>query len=230
MMEMSAAFMPVAAQIAAGLLCGGVVNWLADVLPQLGNHTRSVQARRGRWWLVMLLCVGIFLYVGKVSGLILTRVHPASSLLLCFYLTLFLLIATIDLEHRRVLNVVLAPAVAGALILAALQSPLALGAALLSGLGGFVIFLAVNLLRPGAIGAGDVKLAGTIGVIAGFPQVIVALAIGMIAGGVGAAILMAGGRVSRKGTLAYAPYLSLGASIALLHGPQILAWYAQRLF
>jgi prepilin signal peptidase PulO-like enzyme (type II secretory pathway) len=84
-------------------------------------------------------------------------------------------------------------------------------------------------MRPGAMGAGDVKLAGLIGIIAGVPNVIVALAIGIIAGGVSALILMASGRVSRTGTLAYAPYLSLGASIALVHGPQILAWYGQRL-
>lgn len=231
-METMAAFTPITVQIAAALLCGGVVNWLADILPRVRPRLRidsaTGQTGNGRWWMVMLACVGIFLYVGGGSGLLVKDLRVDSGLLY-FYLMLFLLIAAIDLEHRRVLNIVLAPTAIGALILAALQSPAALGGALLSGLGGFALFFAFNLIRPGAMGAGDVKLAGVIGLIAGFPQVIVALAIGIIAGGVSAAILIVGRRVSRKGTLAYAPYLSLGASIALLHGSQILAWYSQRL-
>jgi prepilin signal peptidase PulO-like enzyme (type II secretory pathway) len=227
-METSLPFTPMVVQIAAALLCGGIVNWLADRLPQ-GRGSAITPTGRGRWWMVMLACVGIFLYVGRVGGLVLDDLWPDGGWLLYLYLLLFLLIAAIDLEHRRVLNIVIGPAALMALMLAALQSPQALGSALLGGLGGFLLFFAVNLMRPGAMGAGDVKLAGLIGIIAGVPNVIVALAIGIIAGGVSALILMASGRVSRTGTLAYAPYLSLGASIALVHGPQILAWYGQRL-
>jgi leader peptidase (prepilin peptidase)/N-methyltransferase len=232
-METGAAFTPIAVQIAAGLFAGGVVNWLADLLPQMGPQARNGKATTPmdsrRWWVVMLASVGIFLYVGAVSAPLVVGMSVNGSLPLYLYLALFLLIATIDLEHRRVLNIVLAPLALGSLCLAALQSPSALGGALLSGVGGFILFFAINLMRPGAMGAGDVKLAGVIGLIVGFPAFIVALVIGVIAGGVGASILMVAGRVSRKGTLAYAPYLSLGAAIALLHGSQILAWYGQRL-
>ncbi|MBX2996941.1 MAG: prepilin peptidase [Caldilineaceae bacterium] len=228
-MNMSAPFTPIVVQMAAGLLCGGLINWLADILPYWRQDKVRPRMGRVRWWMVMAASVGIFLYVGRQSGLLIEEIRFDSGLLLYVYLPLFLLIATIDLEHRRVLNIVLAPTALAALILAAFQSPLALGGAALSGLGGAILFFAVNLIRRGAIGAGDVKLAAVIGMIAGFPQVLVALVIGIIAGGVGASILMANGRVSRKGMLAYAPYLSLGAAVALLHGSQILAWYGQRL-
>jgi prepilin signal peptidase PulO-like enzyme (type II secretory pathway) len=145
------------------------------------------------------------------------------------YLALFTLIAIIDLEHRRVLNVVLGPATLAAVILAAVQSLPAFWSACWGGLSGFLLFGGIALVRPGAIGAGDIKLAGMIGFVVGFPQVFVALIAGIVAGGVGALLLLSFGRVHRKSTIAYAPYLSLGACIALLHGPQILAWYMHRL-
>jgi hypothetical protein len=62
-MEMMAAFTPMTVQIAAALLCGGVVNWLAYILPHLRSRLRidsvTAQAGNGRWWMVMLACVGI---------------------------------------------------------------------------------------------------------------------------------------------------------------------------
>ncbi len=47
-------------------------------------------------------------------------------------------------------------------------------------------------------------------------------------GGVSAAFLLLLRRVGRRGTMAYAPYLSLGAMVALLYGPTIIAWYLGR--
>jgi prepilin signal peptidase PulO-like enzyme (type II secretory pathway) len=87
--------------------------------------------------------------------------------------------------------------------------------ALLGGAAGFGLFLLISLLTRGTLGAGDVKLAGVIGLMTGFPAVFMALLWGIILGGVGALALMALGRAGRKTYIAYAPYLCLGAIIAL---------------
>ncbi|MEZ4634592.1 MAG: A24 family peptidase [Caldilineaceae bacterium] len=172
-----------------------------------------------------LLAGLLFVYAGWVVG-----AQPEAGLgtplpLLFFYLALLSLITVIDLEQRRVPNLLVGPAAIVALSAAALQSPQMLLSAIFAGGIGFVGFLLIGLIRPGAMGGGDIKLAGLIGLITGLPYVVAALVIGVLAGGIGAAIFMITGRVKRTGSIAYAPYLCAGAVIVLLHGAQIVAWY-----
>ena len=69
----------------------------------------------------------------------------------------------------------------------------------------------VYLLSRGHLGMGDVKLAGLIGLMLGYPAVINALVVGILLGAGAALILLATRRANRKSTMAYAPYLALGA-------------------
>jgi leader peptidase (prepilin peptidase)/N-methyltransferase len=75
----------------------------------------------------------------------------------------------------------------------------------------FVLFLVL----PG-FGFGDVKLSGLLGLVSGLGNTLPALAIGAIAGGVGAALMMVFRRAGRRTTIAYGPYLALGAFIGML--------------
>ena len=88
--------------------------------------------------------------------------------------------------------------------------------ALLGGALGFGIFLLLALIGRGAMGLGDVKLAGVIGLMTGYPLVVAALALGIVLGGVAAIALLVTRRAGRKGTMAYAPYLALGTIVVLL--------------
>ena len=150
---------------------------------------------------------------------------PAHHWVLWLFFALFLLILVVDLEHRRVLNVVVYPMACVGLALALIRPDLSFASAVIGGLVGFASFLLLFLLRPGGLGAGDVKLAGLIGLLVGFPAVSVALIAAIGLGGLGAAFLLLFRRVGLRGTMAYAPYLSLGAMVALLYGPTIIAWY-----
>jgi len=87
-----------------------------------------------------------------------------------------------------------------------------------------LLFLVVVISR-GGMGMGDVKLAGLLGLMAGFPLVFVALFIGILAGGIVAAALLISGRKKRKEMLPFGPFLCIGGLVALLWGRQILAWY-----
>ena len=73
---------------------------------------------------------------------------------------------------------------------------------------------------------GDVKLAGLLGLMAGFPLIFVALFIAIWAGGLVAVVLLVSGRKKRKEMLPFGPFLCIGGLAALLWGRQILAWYA----
>lgn len=218
-----------AVNIGLALIVGFGVNWLADWLPGVGRaETSPVSAagwlRRGGVLLVSIL-FGTFLLMTELNS---PDALPLFAWILWLCFALFLLILVVDLEHRRVLNVVVYPMSLVGLALVPLRTDLTFASALLGGVVGFGVFYLLFLLRPGGLGAGDVKLAGLIGLLVGFPGVLVSLVSAIALGGVGAAFLLLFHRVGRRGTMAYAPYLSIGAMVALIYGQTVVAWYLGR--
>lgn len=148
-------------------------------------------------------------------------------------------IAVIDLEHRLIPNRLVIPAV---LVLAALapfwpelgidrtlffeQVHLSsLVNSLAAGVGAFVAFLAIKAVYPAGMGAGDVKMAGMLGLLVGYPGIVVALWVAVVAGGVLAVGLLALGRRSRKDAMPFGPFLSAGGIFSLLVGAEIVEYY-----
>lgn len=131
----------------------------------------------------------------------------------------FLLVALIDFRYHLVLNVMIYPA---AVLVLLLQLTLPDGnvlRALAGGIFALVMFLISAWLRPGELGMGDVKLAGLIGLIFGFPLTLWALAVGILAGGLTAVALVLIPKWGLKSQIPYAPFLCLGALVALLYNP-----------
>jgi Flp pilus assembly protein protease CpaA len=137
-----------------------------------------------------------------------------------FYTTWLLLVLVIDFEHHRVLNIMLPAA-----ILVTLLAPLfawlgwadlpTFNSTLLGGLAGFALFLVIYLVGRGRMmGAGDLKLAGVIGLMIGYPLVWGALMAGIFLGGIAAIFLLVRYRAA-KSYMAYGPYLALGALLVL---------------
>jgi prepilin signal peptidase PulO-like enzyme (type II secretory pathway) len=90
------------------------------------------------------------------------------------------------------------------------------GSALLGGGAAFLAFLVIYLIGRGRMmGAGDVKLAGVIGLMTGYPLVWSALAAGIVLGGVAAIFLIVRCRAAAKSYMAYGPYLAMGALLVL---------------
>jgi leader peptidase (prepilin peptidase)/N-methyltransferase len=69
------------------------------------------------------------------------------------------------------------------------------------------------------VGGGDIKLAALIGFALGFPEVLWALLVGIGSGGLVALFLLWTRRGDRQTRIAYAPFLCLGAMVALLFNP-----------
>ena len=129
------------------------------------------------------------------------------------------------MTHRLIPNRLVYPAIAAAL----LAIPFAAGPgppqALWGGAVGLALLLLIVLVYPGGMGLGDVKLAALIGLVVGFPLVLLALFLSFVLGGaVGAAALLAR-RAGMKDALPFAPFLAAGAMVALLYGEEILRWY-----
>jgi prepilin signal peptidase PulO-like enzyme (type II secretory pathway) len=210
-----------------GILTGSFINWAADYTPRFAADRALVPANlQPRWQLsvarparsgalnvtVESLTALMFAYVGACYGL--TWTGLSMSVLVAF----FILIGVIDLKHRLVLNVLIYPAAIFVLIMHLITGSNWIYV-MVGGAFGFVIFLAAAWLRPGDLGGGDIKLATLIGLLFGFPHVLWALSIGVVAGGLGAIGLLVTRRWSAKAQMPYAPFLCLGALIALFYNP-----------
>ena len=176
-----------------------------------GNRCQSCQARLPlRRTLVEFGCIMLFAYLWW------RQVDITQFLLLAIYSCILIMFFVTDVEHRLVSNYLLGAAAISALAFALLEVRIGLRSTLLGGLTGLVIFFGLALLRPGAMGGGDVKLAGLIGLMNGFPEVLQALLLGILLGGITAGLLMAARLRSGKSYIPYAPFLAVGALISLL--------------
>jgi leader peptidase (prepilin peptidase)/N-methyltransferase len=161
------------------------------------------------------------------------------SLVLALAVSLLLVVAIIDLEHRLILNRLVLPALVAALVLAPFWSELELARpflgshsvlasllnSLVAGAGAFLLFLCIFLLYPAGMGEGDVKLAGLLGLLVGFPGIVITLWIAALSGGLAAAALLLLRKKGRKDFIPFAPFLILGAMVALLAGSEVVSWY-----
>ena len=165
-----------------------------------------------------MLAVGVLASVGTlvVQGV------SASSLAWVGALLVLAFVAAYDLATRRIPNVVIAPAAILVVGARAIFERASLQACLVAGAVCFAMFLAVALVGRGALGMGDVKLAGVLGLLLGGAAV-AAVLVGTLAGGVAAAAIVVHSG-DRRTTFAYGPYLCLGAAAAILafHPPALV--------
>ncbi len=225
-----------------GWLAGGLANLAADVLPFRGAEGGGLRLAGVGWPLHVLTLPwyffrwGICPHCGERRPVRAPLVELASILLfvaasLWFHdapvvslvtaglaIPFFLAVIVIDIEHRRVLNVMLLPAAVVATALSLLPGGVSPLQAVLGGAAGLGLFLLAGLVSRGKMGAGDIKLAAVIGLMTGFPAVLTALLLGILLGGVGALALLLTRRAGLKSYIAYAPYLAVGAMVALAMG------------
>lgn len=141
------------------------------------------------------------------------------------YVTLFLTVFLIDLEHHIIPNVIVFPALVLALAASAFLPGVGIVNAGIGAGAGFGIMLALYLIPGMVIGEGDVKLAAVIGAATGFPVVFFGLAASFILGGLVAATLLIVKIRNRKDAIAFGPYMALAAVFTLVWGESAMSWY-----
>jgi leader peptidase (prepilin peptidase) / N-methyltransferase len=244
-----------------GLVCGLLVNYLSDVLPAQRKLGRPACAACSapfnmRNYLTLSPCAKcgqkrslrtyIVLALGATSALSLWLWPPAMGFWFgLVILTYFGLVIVIDLEHRLILHITSLVGAILCLIIGSLQR--GLWPTLLGGLVGFGFFFILYLFgmlfaryrarKMGhddgeeALGFGDVTLAGVIGLILGWPTVILGLTTGILLAGAISLLLVIFLIVTKRYQTmniytAYGPYLVIGA-LVFLFAPQLLWWMAR---
>lgn len=90
---------------------------------------------------------------------------------------------------------------------------------ILSGIGAGLFFLAIIIITQGkGMGGGDFKMAIFLGLLLGFPGIVVSLYVSFFLGAVVGVILLINKRKTLKQSIPFGPYLSLGALTFLLYG------------
>lgn len=93
-------------------------------------------------------------------------------------------------------------------------------------IGATLFFLAIFLISKGQwLGFGDVKLIFFLGLLLGFPNILVALFLSFIIGSIIGVGLISLGRKTMKSEVPFAPFLVLACLIAMLWGSSIADWY-----
>ena len=137
-------------------------------------------------------------------------------------------VAAIDLEHRKILNAITAPAAVWAVAAAAVLHTGELPELLIAGAAAFGALLLMAIAYPGGMGMGDVKLAGVMGLYLGLsvaPALLIAFFTGSV---VGVGVMARKGVAARKSALPFGPFLAIGGLVGLLAGPELVELYADR--
>ena len=154
--------------------------------------------------------------------------EPVLLALACGHTALLLLVTVTDFEHRLIPDRAILPAI----LIAALTSWVWFWrdywyVAFVGGLIGYGFFwiaaaLGGKLLGRGAMGGGDVKLAAYVGLITGFPGIITALVVTILAGGLISFVLLLMRVVNLRSGIPYGPFITLGGFLTLVWGQQIM--------
>ncbi len=157
--------------------------------------------------------------------------NPQNILQSIFYLivSIFLIIIFIyDLKHYLIPEVALFPAIIITIIynlIPPYNGQYLLSTILATLIASGVFFLIFWISKEKAMGFGDVELVFLMGILLGFPNVLVALFLAFFFGAIIGLMLMLGQNKSLKSAIPFGPFLIAGTFIAMLHGNQIISWY-----
>lgn len=174
-----------------------------------------------------------------VARLAITRstASPAATLVLalafCYLASISIALTLLDLDTRRLPRVIVAPSYLVALLLFTLACLLGVDwGNLLRALTGMVLlytgYLLLRLIRPEAMGGGDVRLAGLLGLHLGWlgwaPLAVGAFA-AFLLGGVFGSVLIALHRAERSTAMPFGGWMIAGAWVGVVGGEAVGHWY-----
>jgi len=150
-----------------------------------------------------------------------------------FFAALGVVLTLIDVDSRRLPDVLVLPSYAVLLVLLAGASAWegSWGGLARAGVGAAALFgfyFAIVLVYPAGMGFGDVKLSGLVGGVLGYVSwgtLVVGAFAGFLLGSVVGIAVIAAGSGSRKTALPFGPFMVAGAILGLLVGDCVTSWY-----
>ena len=145
------------------------------------------------------------------------------SIIITLYLfvisCLLIIIFVYDLKHYIIPDKIIYPAILIALIFNFSN--------LLSGFLAAGFFLLIVLISKGRwMGVGDIKLAFLMGLMLGFPKILVGLFLAFLIGSIIGMLLIFLHKKTFKSEVPFAPFLIIGLSIAYFFGEKLIVWYS----
>ncbi len=213
---------PLLSRAAACLRCGEAAPALwVPILGYLrlgGRCPHCGQRLSFRLPLVEVLTALLFWLTYRQFGL------SGETLFVWAFTSIVVTVSFIDLEHRLIQNKLVIAGIVLALPLSLLAGKPIIPT-LLGGAAGLGLLLFIAMIYPGAMGGGDVKFALVLGLFLGWPNVLMGLLFGFVAGGlVGVVLLLL--RLRRlKDMIPFGPFLAGGGLAAYWWGAQVLSSY-----
>jgi prepilin signal peptidase PulO-like enzyme (type II secretory pathway) len=195
-----------------GALAGWGVRWASVRLARL----EDLEPGRAAWEVYGPPVLGAFLFAVFSYA---SSPNLAVSAELDVFVLVLVQVIFFDLEHALILDRVVFPAMALALVVSLFRQPwwAGIAAGAVSGLAFLVLGIVGSaLMKAEALGFGDVKLAVFLGLLLGPIATAEAILLGFVLAGV-VAVTIAIVRRSLQGGLAFGPYLAAGALIALYY-------------
>lgn len=87
------------------------------------------------------------------------------------------------------------------------------------------LFLIIAILSGGAMGGGDIKLMGVLGLWFGWKLILLTMLLSFVIGAVLSVLLLLLKIKKRKDTIPFGPFIAIGAFIAIYYGNEILDFY-----
>ena len=156
-----------------------------------------------------------------------TNLSPVLSVILFIIMLCFLGIFFTDLTYGIIPDEFIIAITCSIILLLVLSAPNLIPQHFFVGLVSLLLFLSLYAATRGrGFGFGDVKLMGAIGFFLGFPSIIVGTYVAFLTALLVSMILILMGLKKLKGsTIAFGPFLSVGAVVGYFFGSQILALF-----
>ncbi|MEW6522840.1 MAG: A24 family peptidase [Bacillota bacterium] len=185
------------------------------------RHLPWEPGRRGGpgWWGVEPLSGFLVLAAYSTQG------GGAGGALAGAVVLLLVLMSLVDLDLQVIPDQLV---VAGALLGVAAAARTGFGLALAGGAVGLLTFTVIALVGRGAMGGGDVKFMGAIGLYLGLPLTLLAMMTAFVLAALIAAGLLVTGTRKGRDLIPFGPFLAAGALVAMLVGNPVIAWYLGR--
>lgn len=146
-------------------------------------------------------------------------------ILFCF----LIVISNIDIKHQDVYIVTTIPAIAIGVAFAIVEQCFSVGSIINYLIGGLIAagVIALIVYITGAMGEGDIEIAGLCGIFLGWKLTIVMMILAFVTGGVIGIVLIATKVKGRKDYIAFGPFLALGTTLAIFFGNLIINYYVK---
>lgn len=215
--------------------CKHVLAWY-DLIPILSflylrGRCRYCKKKISLQYPLVELATG-FLFV-FIYDFLMSDSRGTSDILFYFVISGFLIIIFVyDLKHYLIPDQVIYPAIGITLIYDLLIYDIhGMSEIFASALGAAGFFLAIVLISRGKwMGAGDIKLAFLMGLILGWPNILVALFFAFFSGAIiGIGLVLAKSK-SFKSEVPFGPFLAAGTLMAMFYGQNLINWYLNLLY